>query len=202
MKEALLEKATDLFLTHGFKTVTMDQLAQEMGMSKKTIYTFFKNKSELVDACTNQLFDLISCGVDHICTLGKNPIEEMYEMKRYVMVHLKDERSSPQYQLQKYYPNTFKVLQQRQFNMMQDCILKNLQKGIDQGIYRDNLDPDFIIRIYFSGVNAIKNVDLFPPKLNGIIDIMDNFLEYHLRGIVSPKGLSILNEALEKHKEN
>ena len=126
----------------------------------------------------------------------------MYEMKRYVMVHLKDERSSPQYQLQKYYPNTFKVLQQRQFNMMQDCILKNLQKGIDQGIYRDNLDPDFIIRIYFSGVNAIKNVDLFPPKLNGIIDIMDNFLEYHLRGIVSPKGLSILNEALEKHKEN
>ena len=202
MKEALLEKATDLFLTHGFKTVTMDQLAQEMGMSKKTIYTFFKNKSELVDACTNQLFDLISCGVDHICTLGKNPIEEMYEMKRYVMVHLKDERSSPQYQLQKYYPNTFKVLQQRQFNMMQDCILKNLQKGIDQGIYRDNLDPDFIIRIYFSGVNAIKNVDLFPPKLNGIIDIMDNFLEYHLRGIVSPKGLSILNEALDKHKEN
>lgn len=202
MKEALLEKATDLFLTHGFKTVTMDQLAQEMGMSKKTIYTFFKNKSELVDACTNQLFDLISCGVDHICTLGKNPIEEMYEMKRYVMVHLKDERSSPQYQLQKYYPNTFKVLQQRQFNMMQDCILKNLQKGIDQGIYRDNLDPDFIIRIYFSGVNAIKNVDLFPPKLNGIIDIMNNFLEYHLRGIVSPKGLSILNEALEKHKEN
>lgn len=202
MKEALLEKATDLFLTHGFKTVTMDQLTQEMGMSKKTIYTFFKNKSELVDACTNQLFDLISCGVDHICTLGKNPIEEMYEMKRYVMVHLKDERSSPQYQLQKYYPNTFKVLQQRQFNMMQDCILKNLQKGIDQGIYRDNLDPDFIIRIYFSGVNAIKNVDLFPPKLNGIIDIMNNFLEYHLRGIVSPKGLSILNEALEKHKEN
>ena len=110
MKEALLEKATDLFLTHGFKTVTMDQLAGEMGMSKKTIYTFFNNKSELVDACTNQLFDFISCGVDHICTLGKNPIEEMYEMKRYVMVHLKDERSSPQYQLQKYYPKTFKVL--------------------------------------------------------------------------------------------
>ena len=88
MKEALLEKATDLFLTHGFKTVTMDQLAGEMGMSKKTIYTFFKNKGELVDACTNQLFDFISCGVDDICTLGKNTIEEMYEMKSYVLVHL------------------------------------------------------------------------------------------------------------------
>ncbi len=200
MKEALLEKATDLFLTHGFKTVTMDQLAGEMGMSKKTIYTFFKNKGELVDACTNQLFDFISCGVDHICTLGKNPIEEMYEMKRYVMVHLKDERSSPQYQLQKYYPKTFKVLQERQFNMMQNCILKNLQKGISEGIYRENLDPDFIVRIYFSGVNAIKNVDLFPASLNGMVQIMDHYLEYHLRGIVSARGLSILNETINDNK--
>ena len=200
MKEALLEKATDLFLTHGFKTVTMDQLAGEMGMSKKTIYTFFNNKSELVDACTNQLFDFISCRVDHICTLGKNPIEEMYEMKRYVMVHLKDERSSPQYQLQKYYPKTFKVLQERQFNMMQNCILKNLQKGISEGIYRENLDPDFIVRIYFSGVNAIKNVDLFPASLNGMVEIMDHYLEYHLRGIVSARGLSILNETINDNK--
>jgi AcrR family transcriptional regulator len=199
MKEAILNKATELFLTHGFKTVTMDQLASEMGISKKTIYSHFSNKNDLVDASTNDLFDKISCGVDRICTLGKNPIEEIYEIKKYVMLHLKDEKSSPQYQLQKYYPNTFKVLQKRQFAMMQDCFLSNIKKGIAQGIYRENLVPEFILRIYYSGVNAIKDEDLFPPSITGIGALMDQYLEYHLRGIVSFKGLDILKETLSTH---
>ena len=84
--------------------------------------------------------------------------------------------------------------------ILQNCILKNLQKGISEGIYRENLDPDFIVRIYFSGVNAIKNVDLFPASLNGMVEIMDHYLEYHLRGIVSARGLSILNETINDNK--
>lgn len=197
MRNAILQKATDLFLTHGFKTVTMDLLAAEMGISKKTIYAHFNNKSELVDATTNELFDLISCGVDHICTLDKNPIEELYEIKRYVMLHLKNEKTSPQYQLQKFYPETFQKLQKRQYGMMQSCFLNNIKKGVSSGIYRDNLDPEFIVKIYFSGVNAIKDVALFPPSINGIVEIMEQYLEYHLRGIVSSKGLHLLKNILE-----
>ncbi len=201
MKESILHKATDLFLTLGFKSVTMDDLAQEMGISKKTIYSHFENKTHLVEECTMNLFWYISKGIDHICSLGKNPIEELYEIKKFVMLHLKDERSSPQYQLQKYYPKIHRSLRNKQFETMQDCIIQNLRKGIDEGIYRANLNIEFVSRIYFAGVNNIKDHTLFPSDKFPIVELMDDYLEYHLRAIVTPKGRQILNETINSIHE-
>ena len=201
MQTKILEKATELYLNRGFKSVTMDDLAQEMGISKKTIYTHYKNKTELVEACTLNLFQLISFGIDHICSLKKNPIEELYEIKKFVMQHLKDERSSPQYQLQKYYPSIYDTLKAKQFEVMTTCILANVRKGIDLKIYRENLNIDFVSRIYFSGVTSIKDQRLFPNDKFPVAALMDNYLEYHLRGIVTPKGRKILNEHINSNQE-
>ena len=88
MKEKILEKATDMFLNLGFKSVTMDDLANEMGISKKTIYTHFENKTKLVQECTFSLFNQINSGIDCICTTGKNPIEELYEIKKLSLIHI------------------------------------------------------------------------------------------------------------------
>ena len=162
MKEKILEKATDMFLNLGFKSVTMDDLANEMGISKKTIYAHFENKTMLVEETTMSLFCTISQGIDCICALGKNPIEELYEIKKFAMQHLKDEKSSPQYQLQKYYPKIHATLRQKQFDVMKDCVVDNIKKGIKLGIYLKNLNVDFISRIYFSGITSIKDKDLFP----------------------------------------
>ena len=79
MREEILHKATELFLNLGFKSVTMDDLAQEMGISKKTIYSHFDNKTKLVEESTMDLFWFISNGIDEIMALKKNPIEELYE---------------------------------------------------------------------------------------------------------------------------
>ncbi len=201
MKENILHTATDLFLTLGFKSVTMDDLAHEMGISKKTIYSHFENKTHLVEECTMNLFWLISQGIDHICSLGKNPIEELYEIKKFVMLHLKDERSSPQFQLQKYYPDIHNSLKNKQFELMHDCVIQNLKKGIDMGIYRENLNIEFVSRIYFAGVTSIKDHLLFPNKLFPVAQLMDDYLEYHLRGIVTPKGRQILNEIINSNHE-
>ena len=97
MRDKILLKATDMFLSYGFKSVTMDDIANTLGISKKTIYQHFENKTKLVEATTLSLFELISHGIDCICALEKNPIEEIYDIKRFVMDHLKDEKSSPQY---------------------------------------------------------------------------------------------------------
>ena len=78
------------------------------------------------------------------------------------MKHLKDEKSSPQYQLQKYYPKIFKNLKQKQFELMQELFKENLTKGIEQKLYRNDIDIDFTARIYFNGMLGIKNKDLFP----------------------------------------
>ena len=201
IKDNILHKATDLFLNLGFKSVTMDDLANEMGISKKTIYSHFQNKTHLVEECTMNLFCGISQGIDHICSLGKNPIEELYEIKKFVMLHLKNERSSPQFQLQKYYPQIHNTLKNKQFEVMRSCVIENLKKGIHQVIYRENLNIEFVSRIYFAGVTSIKDHTFFPVDKFPMSDLMDDYLEYHLRGIVTPKGRQILNEIINSNHE-
>ncbi len=201
MKENILTKATELFLEQGFKSVTMDDLANEMGISKKTIYAHFDNKTKLVQECTLELFHFIRGGIDEIIALKKNPIEELYEIKKFVMMHLKGEKSSPEYQLQKYYPETHIALKTKHFEMMQECVLDNVKRGINLGIYRENLNVDFVSRIYFSGVTSVKDQKLFPVSLFPISELMDVYLEYHLRGIVTPKGRKILNTIINSNQE-
>ncbi len=200
MREKILLGATDLFLTYGFKSVTMDDIASALGVSKKTIYQHFDNKIKLVEATTLNLFESISCGIDHICSLEKNPIEEIYSIKQFVMEHLKDEKSSPQYQLQKYYPKIFNTLKSKQFEVMQTCVTDNLTRGIAQGLYRDSINVEFIARIYFNSMLAIKDKDLFPLKKFSMNMLMSNYLEYHLRGICTPKGLDILNQFITSNQ--
>jgi AcrR family transcriptional regulator len=196
MKEKIKIAATELFLNLGFKSVTMDDIANEMGISKKTIYTHFNNKTELVSEVTSSLFCVISEGIDLICAAEKNSIEELYEIKRFVMEHLKDEKTSPLYQLHKYYPKIYTTLKKKQFELMQDCVIDNLNRGVKTGMYRDNINVQFVARIYFTGVVGIKDNELFPTKMFPMDSLMDQFLEYHLRGICTPKGLETLQECI------
>lgn len=200
MRDKIILKSTDLFLTLGFKSVTMDDIANEMGISKKTIYKHFDNKTQLVETTALCLFDLISNGINMICDLEKNPIEEIYDIKRFVMEHLKNEKSSPQYQLQKYYPKIFLSLKQKQFDVMQDCVIKNLKRGILLGLYRDTINVEFISRMYFTGIINIKDNDLFPLKIFSQNMLMEYYLEYHLRGICSEKGSKTLTQFIKNNQ--
>ncbi|MGD1945992.1 MAG: TetR/AcrR family transcriptional regulator [Croceivirga sp.] len=201
MKTEILNKATDLFLNLGFKSVTMDDLANEMGISKKTIYSHFENKTQLVEESTMRLFWEISNGIDEIVALKKNPIEELYEIKKFVMTRLKNEKASPQYQLQKYYPKLFSSLKDKEFCVMQECVVDNVKRGMEIGIYRENLDVQFVARIYFSGAISLGDLDLFPSSMFTKLELEDYYLEYHLRGIVTPKGRKILNEIINSNQQ-
>ena len=193
MREKILIKSAELFLNLGFKSVTMDDIAENLGCSKKTIYQHFDNKTKLVEATTSHMFELISHGIDCICELQKNPIEEIYDIKSFVMDHLKNEKSSPQHQLRKYYPKIYDSLKAKQFEVMQSCVTDNLKRGIAQGFYRDTIDVEFISRLYFSGMMSIKDRDLFPLKQFSMNVLMEHYLEYHVRGICTNKGLETLN---------
>jgi len=198
MKEKIIQKASELFLNLGFKSVTMDDIANEMGISKKTIYTHFNNKTELVLEAVLAVFHEITCGIDHIQALQKNPIEELYEIKKFALQQLKNEKSSPQYQLQKYYPEIYATLKQRQFEKMADCTLSNLKRGVAMGLYRENLDIEFVSRIYFIGVSGIKDDQLFPMSQFPKAKLIEDYLQYHLRGIVTANGLKILNQFINQ----
>jgi len=197
METKIIEKATEMYLTLGFKSVTMDDIASTMGISKKTIYQHFENKNDLVEAVTMNLFETISCGIDEIISLNQNPIEELFTIKDFVIKNLKDERTSPLYQLQKYYPQIHKTLMSRQFEKMGDCVIDNLRKGIEQGLFRNDINLELIGRFYFAGMTSIKDADLFNPIQFSTLEVQETYLEYHLRGISTNKGVAVLEQLLK-----
>lgn len=201
MKEQILETATDLFLNQGFKSITMDDIANRMAISKKTIYSHFNNKEGIVAVVVDRLYEEVTCGIDIILDHKHNPIEEIYEIKKLVMHHMRNEQSSPMYQLRKYYPRIHDSIKKRQFGYMQECVVDNLKRGLKEGLFRENIDVEFVARIYFVGVTGIKDGDLFPATMFNPNELYDTYLEYHLRGIVTPKGRKILNNIIQSNLE-
>lgn len=198
MQEQIIEKATEMYLTLGFKSVTMDDIANEMGISKKTIYQHFANKNDLVEAVTMQMFETISCGIDQICQPDKNAIEELYEIKDFVLHKLKDEKASPIFQLQKYFPKIYKTLHGKEYCKMQDCVVTNLKKGVETGLYRPEIDIEFISKIYYSCVHALKDKNVFSDESYNFRMMEELYLDYHVRAISTTKGLKVLEKITNK----
>jgi AcrR family transcriptional regulator len=198
MKETIINKATNLFLTLGFKSVTMDDIANDLGMSKKTIYTYFDNKTSLVEAGTSHLFKKITDGIKDIKIKSLDPITELHDIKIFLMNSLKGEKTSPYHQLQKYYPSIHKELKIKKFDFVLESTKKSLQKGITQGLFRKKINLELISRLYFNGIMGIRNPEIFPIELFNPVVLMESYSEYHLRAIVTKKGLEKLEKFLSK----
>ncbi|PTX45254.1 TetR family transcriptional regulator [Christiangramia gaetbulicola] len=198
VRDAILNTAAEMFLNYGFKSVTMDDIAEKLGISKKTIYTHYSTKSKLVLATGHHVFENINCGIEKIRAKKQNPIKENFEIKRFVIHHLKDQKTSPHFQLKKYYPKAFESLRTRQFELLDDCVTDNIKRGIETGYYRKNMPIDFISRIHFVGMMGIKDTDVFPIEEYSHSMLMDYFTEYHLRAICTPKGIETLEEILNE----
>lgn len=198
MKNEILSVATDLFLNLGFKSVTMDEIAQKMGISKKTIYAHFKTKFILVEACALELYDGITEGIDEIIAEDYNPIEELLRIHNYILKRLREEKSSPQFQLKKYYPKIEDCIREKKKERMKECVIENLNRGVAQGLYRQEIPVVVIYRFYFMMLEGIKDSEFFPAEDYPTRILVQHFLEYHLRGIVSPKGLTLLENLAKK----
>ncbi len=196
MKETILKKASEIFLKYGFKSVTMDDIANDLGISKKTIYKHFKNKASLVDSTISYLHKSLHNTVMCVCDKGFDAIQENFEIKKIFSELFKNSDNSPMYQLQKYYPETYIKIIKDEFSMFKDCILKNIEKGINEGIYRKNLEKELITKFYFSLMMSVHDRNLYTYNKNTINKLELRALEYHLRAIATTKGLKILEEQL------
>ena len=133
MKESILKKSGEIFLKFGFKSVTMDDIANELGISKKTIYKYFKNKVELVDEATEYVHTLMHAEVLKIYDMGHNAIEENFESNKVFKGFMQNSDDSPVFQLQKYYPETYKRIMSQEFCMFKDCLSSNMKKVSKKG---------------------------------------------------------------------
>ena len=199
MKEVILKKASEIFLKYGFKSVTMDDIANDLGISKKTIYKFYKNKMELVDEAVLDFHNEMHNNISTICAKGHNAIQENFEIKKIFKEMFKNSDDSPMFQLEKYYPKTHRKIISDEFSMFKDCISINLKKGIEEGLYRKNIEIELITKFYFSVAMSVHNAKLHTYNKQTLNKLESSVLEYHTRAIATEKGLHILEEQIEKN---
>ena len=196
-----LENAIDYALENNrlSKNATSDlEIANAMGVSKKTIYNFFENKTELVKEVTNYMFVSITGGITEIKKTSDDPISELYDINLFLIKYLKRESVSPLYQLEKYYPKIHQNLNNKQFEFITKSTKESLDNGIKLGLFRKDIKIDFISRLYFKGMMGIRDLDTFPTKLYDPVSLKTDFIEYHLRAIVTDEGLKKLNHFINK----
>lgn len=201
VRDKILNAAAEMFLTFGFKSVTMDDIAHSIGVSKKTIYANYSTKTKLVQATAEHIMQNIKNGIDEIRSRKLNPVIENFEIKRFVNQHLKGEKTSPHFQLKKYYPKIFEKLQSNQFEVLHNCVGENIERGIKAGYYRKNLNIQFITRIHFVCMMGIKDKEIFPVEEFDEKKLMDDLLEYHLRATCTKEGLNILEDYINKNEK-
>jgi AcrR family transcriptional regulator len=201
MKDKILQTASQLFLNLGVKSVTMDDIAERMAISKKTIYGFYKSKTQLVKATSSFLFEQIKQRIDGICSEESeiSPIESLFEINDFMNMMLKEDHA-PEFQLQKYYPKIFESLKKKKFDLITEGITENLVRGITQGLYRNDIDIPTIARLYYANSIAIKNPDIFPLDTYRISELMHIYLIYHIRAIATPKGLTELETIIKNEQ--
>ena len=144
MKNKIIAKATDLFLKLGFKSVTMDDIACEMCISKKTIYKYFCNKEILIAESTEAVHKAVHQSIDIIVARNHNAIEENFEIKKMFKGMFNAGDASPVYQLKKHYPEIYDTVMSREVNECNTVFKKNIEKGIQQELYRKDIDIEKI----------------------------------------------------------
>ena len=206
MKDTILEKSKELFLRNGFKTVGMDDIAQSLHISKKTIYQYFPSKEDLVKAVLGYIYDLAFGKIAELSGKYETAIHEHFKIKEFIDGILgKDFETSPCFfQLKKYYPELCYKFEKRRCKDIKTHIEGNISEGIKQGVYRENLDRTFLAAQYIAGSDAIDLYEKFPEELGESISMKghyNKFLEFYLRSIVTPKGLEIVENLIKNENE-
>lgn len=194
MKEKIIKKATDMFLKLGFKSVTMDDIAGEMCISKKTIYKYFCNKEVLIEEGTTAIHNEVHKIIDEIVAKDYNAIEENFEIRKMFKEMFKSVNDSPIYQLKKHYPEIYAKMMA---NKLDDCNVmfgQNIRKGISQGLYRENLDVEKYIRFYYMLIFTINETIASEKEA---LELELDALEYHTRAMATLAGIIELEKQLQ-----
>jgi TetR/AcrR family transcriptional regulator, cholesterol catabolism regulator len=192
-----LLRVYELYNRFGIKSVTMDDVARELGISKKTLYECIEDKSELVKHVMQMVYRYHGEKLQEITSKGMNAIEELFEVNRYMTQMIKEQNPTLGYDMQKYYPELHKELMDEQRRRMHDAIKANLIKGIEEGLYRKEMNIDILSRLHMTRMEYRYRNDGYGLTEMDSHSVMQEIFIYHLHGIANEKGIKILNEKLK-----
>ena len=192
----ILLKVRELYISYGIKSITMDDVAKELGISKKTLYQYVTDKDDLVGKFID---NEIAMRQEEICNCfrhGLNAIEELFEISLYMNRLMRNQNPATEYDLKKYYPQHFQKTEKARREGMYEYILLNLKKGIKEGLYREEMNKDIIAKLYLSRAENTHLNELFNKEEFTSIKIFIEILTYHVRGIATEKGIGVLERKI------
>ncbi|MBS1533132.1 MAG: TetR/AcrR family transcriptional regulator [Bacteroidetes bacterium] len=199
--DRILDGSGELFLQAGIKSVTMDDIAKHLGMSKKTIYQFFKDKNELVLGLVKKRLKDDEDEMSEILAKSGNVIEEMINMMKCSEEIFARANPIVIHDLQKYHPEAWKVFQEFKAGVIVRTLEELLSKGIRQGYIRPEIDVKVIARIRVLQVEAGFNAAVFPLSEFNPWKVQRELMDHFNYGICTMKGYKLLNEYKNIHEE-
>lgn len=189
-----------LFMFSGVKSLTMEDVARRLGISKKTLYNFVSDKNDLVEKTLMYSCEGEGDAIASICSKGLNAIEESYEISNYIFNHIDKMHPSIIFDLQKYHIQAWERFTKRKREQITDCYTRNIERGIAEGYYRNDINVPIIVHLYTSRFDAIFNPDVFPGDRFNPAESYREMFRYHIRGIASDKGIKFFNKKINKEK--
>ena len=201
MKEDIVKRALNDFMQYGFKTFTMDDLANKMGISKKTLYEYFPSKNDLVETTLDYALE-ISCKNADIFVQGEGSvIENVYRNQKKVQEVFNINSDRPIWELQKYYPKTYERMKSEFAKTDALFIDKLLEKGWQEGLFRKDINVNFY-KVFYTSVQRLRSIThTFPEREFPFWETIYTILEYFFRILVNEKGLKELERVLEEVKD-
>lgn len=194
IRNRIIEGAAELFKTYGIKSVTMDSIASQFGMSKRTIYEVFSDKDELVLAVLTRLAQKQKEQVKKVLDESENSIVAIFRMLEINRDYFQNMSPAFQADLKKYHHDfLFKKagkIDMPDYRNNQQVI----ENGIKEGFFRKEVNPDLANRCLYNLGRSILDNDLYPYELFSRRDVIRNIFINYLKGISTPKGLDLINK--------
>ena len=192
MRENIISTAENLFLRFGFKRVTMDDIAREMAISKKTIYQFFKDKNEIVCSATEHYLKKECCLMEATEEESENVIEHLVKTSKHLRRQMTGVNPGAMYDLRRYFPEGWKIYTHYKQEVFLKSLIKILKKGIKEGYFRSDLDPEILGIMRMEQIQMPFDENLFPRDKYEFTQVQMQLLSHFLSGILTEKGKELL----------
>ena len=196
LRREVIAAAGERFRRYGFKSVTMDDIARQLGRSKKTLYTVVANKQALIDLVVD---DDMRCDDEHVAqarTEASDAVDEMLRIARYFSDSMRQMSPAAMYDLQKYYRPTWERIDRHHRLEMVEHVRANLRRGQAEGLYRDDMDRELIAHLFVNSPKAFLDESAYQPKQDTWGHVLTQWMRYHLLGVVSDAGRDLLGRYL------
>ena len=190
----ILETANSLFMRIGLKSVSMDDIAREVGVSKKTIYKCFDDKEHLIDQVIEEEINREKQACMDFYATEENAVQKMINISRHVSYQHKDINPTVIFDLQKYYPKQWYKMNLFQKKFIHESILQNITEGIAEELYREDIEPRAVAHMYGTLIEGMMRQLASKENTFDFKTLHLQMVSYHLHGICTEKGLAYLNK--------